>query len=146
MKESLWLYILCFKVPYVAPMYCLIELLVFTVDLYTTFICRQFPSSGHDTLSLQLYCLLGWVLLWMVSIFLLWPFMIWDMLLVQLWLTFILFLLKIFVWGLWLEKCLLIRFRKIPIDVWCYAFIVSRVEPSWISFSVIWFAFLRCVF
>ena len=50
-------------------MNCLTELLVFPVSLYTTFFCRQFPSWGHVSLSLQLHCLLGCVLLWKVSIF-----------------------------------------------------------------------------
>ena len=70
MKESLLLCILCFIVPSIAPMYCLTELLIFTVVLYTTFFCRQFLSRGHVSLSLQLHCLLGCVELWMDSIFL----------------------------------------------------------------------------
>ena len=36
-KEILWAYILCFKAPSIAPMYCLTELLVFTEALYTIF-------------------------------------------------------------------------------------------------------------
>ena len=40
-------------------MYCLTELLVFTVAQYTTFFCKQFPSRGHVSLYLQLHCLLG---------------------------------------------------------------------------------------
>ena len=75
-KESLWLHILCFMVPSVAPMYCLTELLIFTVALYATVYYRQFSSERHVSLSLQLHCLLERVVLWLVSIFLLWPFRI----------------------------------------------------------------------
>ena len=45
-------------VPSTAPMYCLTELLIFTVALYTMFFSKQFPSRGHASLSLQLHCLL----------------------------------------------------------------------------------------
>ena len=46
-KKCLCLYILCFMVRSVAPMYCLTELLLFTETLYSTFFCRQIPSRGH---------------------------------------------------------------------------------------------------
>ena len=44
--------------------------------------------------------------------FLWWFLIIWDMLVVPFMMTLILFLLKILDRGLWLEKCLVIRFRK----------------------------------
>ena len=44
-KESLWLYILSFMMPSIAPKYFLTELLVFIVALYTTFLCRHFPNT-----------------------------------------------------------------------------------------------------
>ena len=128
MKESLWLYILYFMVPSIASMYCLTELLVFTVALYM-FFSWQFPSCGHVSLSLELHCLLECMILWMVSILLLWTFMIWDMLLVQLQLTFILFLLKILARELWLGKYLLIRFSKslLKFDVMHHIYIYSQI-------------------
>ena len=46
--------------------------------------CRQSPSRGYVSLSKQLHCLLECVVPWMVPIILLWSFMIWDKLLVQL--------------------------------------------------------------
>ena len=63
-------------VPSIAPMYCLIEFVIFTKALYTTFFCRQFPSRGYVSLSLQLHCLLECVMQLMVSFFLLTPFTI----------------------------------------------------------------------
>ena len=69
MKESWWLYILCFMVTSIVPLYCLTELLVFTVALSSRFFCWQFPSWEHVSFSLQLHCFLGCIMLPMVSIF-----------------------------------------------------------------------------
>ena len=49
-KEGIFL--MSFMVPSVAPMYCLTELLVFKVALYTSFLYRHFPSWWHVFLTL----------------------------------------------------------------------------------------------
>ena len=70
-NESLWVYILCFIVPSVAPMYWLVALFATTVALYTTLFCRHLPWRGHESLFLQLHRLLGCVVSLVELIFLL---------------------------------------------------------------------------
>ena len=90
----------------------------------------SFLVGGMFFLSLQLHCLLECVMLWMDLVFLLWLFMIWDILFVQLRLTFILFLLKILGYD-WGSACLL----DLGTPYWYYTFFIRQVEPSYISVS-----------
>ena len=114
-KKNLWLYILCFMVPSVVPMYCLTDFSFYSNFIHYVF-CWQFPCRVCVFFFVFFYPYSGivcWdVLLWRVSIFCygsLW-FRIYYLCNCN-W-SFILFLLKILARGLWLEKCLLIRFRK----------------------------------
>ena len=50
-NESLWTYILCLKVPSIAPMLYFVEWFFFTMALYTTFLL-QFPCKEHVDLFL----------------------------------------------------------------------------------------------
>ena len=53
LKKRLWLWILCFMVPSVAPMKCFF----FTVALYMVFVYRHLFGRGHVILTLQLHWL-----------------------------------------------------------------------------------------